>query len=122
VIYHAALPADWDAALRAGRYEVSTRGRSLADEGFIHAAFERQVESVLNRYYQDVDEVVLLVIDRGRVGAPVLDEAVAGERFPHIYGALPVAAVVEAVPWQREAGRPWTWAPSPPDSESRPDG
>ena len=76
--------------------EVSTRGRSLADEGFIHAAYERQVEDVLNRYYADVDEVVLLVIDRGTVGAPVLDESVAGEQFLHIYGALPVAAVVDA--------------------------
>jgi uncharacterized protein (DUF952 family) len=118
VIYHAALPADWEAAVRAGRYEVSTRGRSLADEGFIHAAYERQVEDVLNRYYADVDEVVLLVIDRGTVGAPVLDESVAGEQYPHIHGALPVAAVVDAVPWTREPGRPWDWRS--PGSESRP--
>jgi glutathione S-transferase len=121
VIYHAALPADWEEAVRAGRYEVSTRGRSLADEGFIHAAYERQVEGVLNRYYTDVDAVVLLVIDRGAVGAPVLDEAVAGEQFPHIYGALPVAAVVDAVPWQREPGRRWDRAASRSGPESRPD-
>jgi uncharacterized protein (DUF952 family) len=130
VIYHAALPADWDAAVRAGRYEVSTRGRTLADEGFIHAAYERQVEGVLNRYYADVDEVVLLVIDRGTVGAPVIDETVAGEQFPHICGALPVMAVVDAVPWKREPGKPWDWRsgwqPShrdglPLGSETRPD-
>ena len=130
MIYHAALPEDWDAAVRAGRYEVSTRGRTLADEGFIHAAFERQVEDVLNRYYADVDDVVLLVIDRGAVGAPVIDEAVAGEQFPHIYGALPVAAVVDAVPWSRDAGKPWDWRSGshpthrdgpPRGSKSRPD-
>ena len=119
MIYHAALPAEWEAAVKAGRYEVSTRGRSLADEGFIHAAYERQVEDVLNRYYADVDEVVLLVIDRGTVGAPVLDESVAGEQFPHIYGALPVAAVVDAVPWRRGPGRSWDWRLL--GSESRPD-
>jgi uncharacterized protein (DUF952 family) len=130
VIYHAALPEDWEAGVRAGRYEVSTRGRTLADEGFIHAAFERQVEGVLNRYYADVDDVVLLVIDLGAVGAPVIDETVGGEQFPHIYGALPVAAVVDAVPWAREPGEPWDWRsgwqPShhggrPLGSESRPD-
>ena len=121
MIYHAALPADWEAAVRAGRYEVSTRGRTLADEGFIHAAYERQVEGVLNRYYTDVGEVVLLVIDRGTVGAPVIDEAVAGEQFPHIYGALPVAAVIDAVPWKRAPGRPWEWTAGRPNRETRPD-
>jgi uncharacterized protein (DUF952 family) len=121
VIYHAALPADWEAAVQAGRYEVSTRRRTLADEGFIHAAFERQLEGVLNRYYTDVDEVVLLVIDRGTVGAPVIDEMVAGERFPHIYGALPVTAVVDAVPWRRELGKQWEWTAGRPNRESRPD-
>jgi uncharacterized protein (DUF952 family) len=112
--------------VRAGRYEVSTRGRTLAEEGFIHAAFERQVEAVLDRYYADVDDVVLLVIDRGAVGAPVIDEIVAGERYPHIYGALPVAAVVDAVPTARQPGMPWSWRPSrhdgqPAGRESRPD-
>ena len=77
MIYHAALPADWEAADGRPLRGLDTRA-TLADEGFIHAAYERQVEGVLNRYYTDVDEVVLLVIDRGAVGAPVIDETVAG--------------------------------------------
>jgi glutathione S-transferase len=98
VIYHAALPADWDAAVLAGRYDVSTRGASLADVGFIHAAYEHQLGGVLERFYGDVDEVVVLAIDRDALGVPVIDEAVDGERFPHVYGAIPVGAVVEAIP------------------------
>jgi uncharacterized protein (DUF952 family) len=104
VIYHAALPADWEAAVMAGRYEVSSRGRTLAEEGFIHAAYEHQLGGVLERYYADVDEVVVLAIDPDALDVSVIDEPVGGELFPHIYGAIPVAAVVAAVP--REIGNP----------------
>ena len=75
MIYHAALPADWEAAQRTGMYTTSTRGRTLDEEGFIHASYEWQVEGVVNRYYADVDELVLLVIDRDGLDAPVIDES-----------------------------------------------
>ena len=107
MIYHLALPGDWAAAQRAGVYTMSTRGRSLAEEGFIHAAYEGQVDDVANRYYADVDALVLLVIDPDRVGSPVVDESpsgdVADEHFPHIYGPIPLGAVVEARPWPSES-------------------
>ena len=53
------------------------------------------------RFYADVTEpLVLLVIDTERLAVPVLEEAVPGtdETFPHLYGALDPAAVVQAVP------------------------
>lgn len=110
-LYHAALPHEWTAAERAGTYENSTRGRTLADEGFIHASYAHQVEGVVNRFYADLAELVLLVVDRGALTVPVIDEPAtdtsADECFPHIYGPLPVAAVVEARPWRRAPGTPW---------------
>jgi glutathione S-transferase len=109
VIYHAALPADWAAAQRVGVYTMSTRGRTLADEGFIHASYEWQVEGVANAFYADLDDLVLLTIDPDTVGVPVVDEAVASDRFPHVYGPLPVAAVIEQVRWNRQSGQPWRW-------------
>jgi uncharacterized protein (DUF952 family) len=42
-IYHIAAAADWEQALRDGQYTISTRGRTLAEEGFIHAATAAQV-------------------------------------------------------------------------------
>jgi glutathione S-transferase len=100
-----------------GRYEVSTRGATLADVGFIHASYEHQLEGVANRFYADVDELVLLTIDRQAVGAPVVDEPVpTGEEFPHIYGPLSVEAVVDTTLWRRESDEPWRLP------ESRPDG
>ena len=42
MIYHLAEQAHWRQALRDGTYTRSTRGRSLAEEGFIHASSAEQ--------------------------------------------------------------------------------
>ena len=97
-IYHLALRREWDEAVaRGGPYDRSTIGRSLADEGFIHCSFEDQVASVARRFY-DGEDVVLLTVDPTRVDADIVVENLDGgdERFPHVYGPLPLAAVVEA--------------------------
>lgn len=109
-LFHAAMPDDWAAAFGTGEYTMSTRGRTLADEGFIHASTRRQVEGVANRFYADVDHLVLLTIDQAQVGADIKWESPApgiDELFPHIYGALPIAAVVMTHPWLR-TGTTWT--------------
>ena len=96
-LFHLALRCDWEAAQRAGEYRVSTLGRTLEDEGFLHASYRHQVEGVRARFYADVNEpLVLLEIDRGRLDVPVADEVPDGadEAFPHLYGPLPTDAVV----------------------------
>jgi len=100
-IFHVATAADWEAAQASGSYTTSTRGRTLAEEGFLHASRADQWQGVLARYYADVGEpLVLLVVDAGRLGVPVLEEAVPGsdDTFPHVYGALDPAAVVRVLP------------------------
>lgn len=104
-IYHCATADDWAAAKSAGEYRISTRGRTLEDEGFLHASYADQVPGVLERFYADVTEpLLLLVIDQRRLGVPVIAESPgpgSTELFPHIYGPLPVAAVTEVVPLRR---------------------
>ena len=110
-IIHIALPDDWAAARTAGEYTVSTRGVSLDEEGFIHCSFLRQVETTANAYYGDLDELVLLHIDTSQVPARIEVEPAstgAPDAFPHIYGPLPVAAVVHTTPWRRD-GDPWSY-------------
>ncbi|GGF55950.1 hypothetical protein GCM10011519_32320 [Marmoricola endophyticus] len=100
-IFHVATAADWAEAKQTGRYATSTRGRTLAEEGFVHAARADQWQGVRKRYYADATEpLVLLVIDPGKLDAPVVEEAPPGgtETFPHVYGAIPAAAVTRAVP------------------------
>ena len=106
MIYHIALAAAWEAALTAGEYRLSTLGRTLDDEGFIHASTSAQVREVADRFYAGVREpVVLLTIDERRLTVPLQWDAVPGrpDPFPHLYGALDVGAVVLATPLPRDA-------------------
>lgn len=97
-LYHLALAEEWAEALEAGEYLRSTVGRSLQEEGFIHTSFADQVRSTADAYYRG-RRVVLLVIDPALVPSPVVVEPIGdGRLFPHVYGPLPTAAVVEATP------------------------
>ncbi|GAA3522378.1 hypothetical protein GCM10022263_08060 [Nocardioides daeguensis] len=121
-IFHLALLSDWQAAQRAGSYTISTRGRSLAEVGFIHASRADQWTGVRDRFYSDVTApMVLLQIDPALLDVPVLDEPPAPgatETFPHVYGPLPVSAVVKAIPLDRPAHE--AAAPSVPSAPSVP--
>lgn len=101
-IFHLALASEWAAAEESGAYTTSTLGRSLAEEGFIHASRADQWTGVRDRFYADVTEpLVLLEIDTDLLDVPVVEEPPAPgveETFPHIYGRLPVTAVVKAIP------------------------
>ncbi|WP_405388682.1 DUF952 domain-containing protein [Streptomyces sp. NBC_01102] len=92
----------WEAARATGTYEMSTRGRTVHEEGFIHCSLPHQLPGVARALYgDDGGGLVVLVIDPGRLRVPVRYEALTpgGEEFPHIYGPLPVDAVVEVRPW-----------------------
>ncbi|MHB1927920.1 MAG: DUF952 domain-containing protein [Acidimicrobiales bacterium] len=100
-IYHLALRGEWaDAVVGGEGYRRSTLGKSLAEEGFIHCSFADQVRTVADMVYRGRDDVVLLSIDSSLLQSPVRVEDVggAGQAFPHIYGPLPVPAVVGASP------------------------
>lgn len=104
-ILHLALAADWRTARARGEYRVSTIGRTLDEEGFIHASADTaQLHGVAARYYADIREPLLvLTIDQDLLPAPVRLEVPDGatEAFPHIYGPVPVSAVISATPYQR---------------------
>lgn len=107
-LYHLALEPDWAAAQQAGEYRVSTLGKTLDEQGYIHASYAHQVAATAERFYgAAVEPLVLLVIDPDRLGCQVrAEEAIAGgELFPHIYGPIPLGAVVSAAPFQRDPGR-----------------
>ena len=99
-IYHLALAGDWDRAREKGSYRVSTLGAVLDDVGFVHCSFAGQVSAVADAVYAGRDDVVLLHVDPSLIDSPIRIESLdgCGERFPHLYGALPVDAVVRADP------------------------
>ena len=104
-IYHLALAGDWAAARATGEYRISTRGLTLEQVGFLHASYAHQIAATHQRFYADAGPLRLLTIDPHRLaalGLPLRAEAApgSGELFPHVYGALPLEAVlqVEAYP------------------------
>ncbi|MFG3405886.1 DUF952 domain-containing protein [Streptomyces sp. NPDC048142] len=108
-LLHLAEAPLWEAARGTGTYEMSTRGRTLQEEGFIHFSLPHQLPGVARMLYGDGDgddgpDLVVLVVDPDRLAAPVRYEAMkpGGEEFPHLYGPLPVSAVVEVRPWHGE--------------------
>ena len=96
-IYHIATAPDWAQAQADGEYTTSTRGRTLAEQGFIHGSTAEQVAPVANKIYKGLPDLLVLVIDTDRVRPDIRFEPVPGwdEPFPHIYGPLNAEAVVE---------------------------
>jgi uncharacterized protein (DUF952 family) len=88
--------AAWEQARRDGAYRVSTIGKLLDDEGFVHLSFSHQVKPVADAFYRGMGDLVLLELDPERLGAPVLIES----GFPHLYGEIDVEAVKLASPYR----------------------
>ena len=96
-IYHLTFAADWDAAVTVGSYRVSGRGMTLESEAFLHFSYANQLAGVAQRFWRNPEEpVVLLTVDPELLDQPVVAENTSGgtELFPHLYGPLPVSAVV----------------------------
>jgi uncharacterized protein (DUF952 family) len=105
-IFHIALESDWREARRTGEYTTSTLGRSLAEEGFIHASREDQVKRVHDAFYSKVRRpLVLFDIDTDKLKPQWREDPVGDDTYPHIYGPLNIDAVTAARPWHR-SGRP----------------
>lgn len=112
-LWHLAEVEHWEAALRSGHYDRSTRGATLQEVGFIHASYPDQLPGVARLLYaRGADPLVVLEIDPRALadaGVPVRIEPAdpddpASPLFPHLYGALPVTAVTRTRPAVVEKG------------------
>ena len=95
-LYHYTTAADWEASSAAGEHRISGRGMTLADQGFIHFCYAGQRAGVWQRFWTaETQPVVLLTVDPDDL-TDLVDENTSGgtELFPHLYGPLPVDAVI----------------------------
>lgn len=97
MIFHLTDPDRWAISLAAGEHTGSSRGVELADEGFIHCSTAAQWPATVERFYADVDALLLLHVDETLLHVPLIVEQLgeAPEPFPHVYGPIPLAAVVK---------------------------
>jgi uncharacterized protein (DUF952 family) len=97
-IVHIAARGDWEDALASGRYVPP----GFDQDGFVHCSFVEQVVPVADAFFAGRTDLVLLVIDRGKLSAEVrVEEPVpptgSDDRFPHVYGPIEVDAVTDVV-------------------------
>jgi uncharacterized protein (DUF952 family) len=91
LIYHVVIPEEWEAAEKESFFEA----KSLSDEGFTHCSYADQLEGVLERYFADAGEVVILHLDANRLTSPLVSEpSTNDEPYPHIYGPINKDAIV----------------------------
>jgi uncharacterized protein (DUF952 family) len=103
-LFHIADASSLEAARRAGAYVPAAFG----DEGFIHCSYADQVRAVADRIFRGRRDLVLIEIDRTKLDCAVVEENLEGgsERYPHIYGPLPIAAIrhVHRFPCRADGG------------------
>lgn len=101
VLVHLCSADYWSSAAASGEL----RPASLAGVGFVHLSTPEQVHLPANRLYRDRDDLVLLRIDPARLNAPLRWEPGIptdphSMLFPHLYGPLPVDAVIAVTPYR----------------------
>ena len=90
-IYHMCHGAEWLNAQSSGTYAGSSQDRA---DGFIHFSTADQVVDSAARHRAGQSGLCLLAVKVATLGASLKWEAArGGQLFPHLYGALPVAAV-----------------------------
>jgi uncharacterized protein (DUF952 family) len=99
-VFHLTTPDAWSRAQEDRVWTVSTRGRTLAEEGYVHCSFAEQVEGVRARFFADLDDLVLLEIETDRLTSPWRTEQLEGvdQAYPHVYGPIDLEAVVGVRP------------------------
>jgi uncharacterized protein (DUF952 family) len=98
VILNIISRSEWTDAQAAGERVTP----SLAAQGFVHCSDPGTVTLPANRRYAGRTDLLLLVVDPTLVPSPVRWEEgdpphPDGLWFPHVYGPIPVAAVVAVV-------------------------
>ena len=96
IIYKIESAATWAAARELGTYRGSADDRR---DGFVHLSAAGQVRATADRHFAGRAGLIIAAIDAGRLDDKLAWEASrGGALFPHLYGPLPMAAVV----WTRD--------------------
>jgi uncharacterized protein (DUF952 family) len=96
IIYKICDAAPWRAAEQAGTFRGAPV--DIAD-GYIHFSTAAQVRETAARHFADRPDLVLAAIDADALGPALRYEpSRGGALFPHLYGALPMSAVLWVKP------------------------
>ncbi|MFA7429053.1 MAG: DUF952 domain-containing protein [Rhodospirillaceae bacterium] len=93
-LYRLLPAADWRQAVADGAYRGAAHD---AADGFIHLSTADQVEETAAKHYGGVPDLMVLTVDSARLDGEVKWEpSRGGKLFPHLYGTVPLEAVLGA--------------------------
>ena len=96
-LLHVTSAEAWAEAQESGRHAPPM----LAQDGFLHLCTSAQLGYVLGRHFAGRTGLVLLHLDPAQLDDLRWEVSEPGrDAFPHLYGPLPVAAVLRAEPVQ----------------------
>ena len=99
-IIHVTTPDAWRRGSGSPFYEPD----SLAAEGFVHNCRPEQLRGVLARHFAGHRALVLLVVDPAKLTAELrVEESRPGDWYPHVYGPIDRAAVVDVFPIEADS-------------------
>jgi uncharacterized protein (DUF952 family) len=91
-------------ALQMQRHGVFHGSRADIADGYIHLSCSSQLAETLDKHFAGVDGLMLVAVDLSRLDDTVRWEpSRGGQLFPHIYGPLPIEAVVSVAALERTA-------------------
>ncbi|MDC7233460.1 MAG: DUF952 domain-containing protein [Spirochaetales bacterium] len=101
LIYHIVTTSDFNRLSEKGFFIP----QSLAEDGFIHCSYSHQVCGIANQLYRNSKELLLLEIDKTLTECSVIDEDLynLNRDYPHIYGKLPLDAIVAKYPFEMDS-------------------
>ena len=100
-IYKLLTRPEWLAAADAGVFAGAPV--DVAD-GFIHFSTAAQAQETGRKYFSGLPELVVVAFEAEALGDGLKWEpSRGGDLFPHLYGPLPTALAVEAMPVELDA-------------------
>lgn len=78
----------------------------LAAGGFIHCCKPSQLNYVLDKFFEEDEEILILGIEPKKLNhSTIYEKASNGETFPHIYGSINREAVIKEIEILKDNGK-----------------
>ena len=81
---------EWQKAKLNGTFNGSDKDKK---DGYIHFSEEDQVPETLKKYYQNIENLILLKVNAFKLEHLLWEQASNGDMYPHLYSPLDIKNV-----------------------------
>jgi uncharacterized protein (DUF952 family) len=92
-IYKICLNSEW---VDAQKNNIFNGSKKDIIDGYIHFSNKDQVESTLNKYFININNLILLKVETSKLKKLVWEKSSGGLFFPHLYSLLNIKYVTNS--------------------------